>query len=69
MVTQDIKNFFRLKKENKTIRDWIIRDIKNLFGQEKEHYYKSVRVGSFWSRNSIEHESNGGKYKTLSIEE
>ena len=58
-----------MKKENEAIKDRIIRDIKNLFEQEKEDYYKQVRVANFWSRNYIKYESNGGRNKTLSIKE
>ena len=35
-----------MKKENKAIKERIIRDIKLLFEQE-DSYYKPVRVGSF----------------------
>ena len=34
----------------------------------KKQYYKSIRVGNFWSSNYIEYESNGGRNKTLSTE-
>ena len=47
----------------------MIRDIKNFFEHEEEDYYKSVRVGSFWSNTYIEYESNSDRKKTLSIEE
>ena len=43
---QGIINLFRLKKENETIKDRIIRNIINLFDQEKEDYYKPVRAGN-----------------------
>ena len=56
-------------KENQTIKDRIIRDISNIFEHKEENYYKSVRVGNFWSNNYIEYESNGDRNKTLSIEE
>ena len=52
-----------MKKENETVKDRIIRDIRNLFEQEKEDYYKPVRVGYFWSINYIEYESNGDRKK------
>ena len=33
----------------------ILRDIKNHFEhEEKENYYKPVRVGNFWSNNYFE---------------
>ena len=41
---------------------------KNLFDQ-KEDYYKSARVGYFYSNNYIEYESNINKKKTVSIKE
>ena len=66
---KDVRNLFRLKKENEAIKDRIIRDIRNLFQMEKEDYYKPVSVGNFWSRNYIEYESNGDRNKALSIEE
>ena len=68
-IIKDVRNLFRLKKENEGIKDRILRDIRNLFEQEKEDYYKPVRAGNFWSRNDIEYESNRDRNKTLSIEE
>ena len=44
-------NPFRLKKENKAIKDKIIRDIRDIFEHEEESYYKPVRVDNFWSNN------------------
>ena len=53
------RNLFRLKKENRAIKDRKIRDIRNHFEhEEKEDCFKPVRVGSFWSNNYIEYESN-----------
>ena len=38
----------------------MLRDIKNLFGnEEEENYHKPVRVSNFWINNYIEYESNG----------
>ena len=34
------KNLFRLKKENKVIKDRVFRDIRDLFEHEEEDYYK-----------------------------
>ena len=48
---KNIRNFNRLKKENEVIKDRIHRNIRNLFEQEKEGYYKLVRVVNFWSRS------------------
>ena len=42
------------QKENRLIKDKIIRNIRNFFGLEKEDYYKPVEVGNFWSRNYTE---------------
>ena len=48
-----------------------MRDIRNYFGLENEgkHYYKSIRVGNFYSNNYVEYKSIGDRNKTLSIEE
>ena len=43
--------------------------IGNLSELLKEHYFKSVRVNSFYSNNYIAYESNGDKNKTLPPEE
>ena len=42
-----IRNLLKLKWENKAIKNRTIRKIRNLFEQEKEDHYKSVRVGNF----------------------
>ena len=40
-TVKDIRNAFRLKKKTKSIKDRILRDIKNLFEpEEEENYYK-----------------------------
>ena len=46
----------------------ILRDIRNLFENEEENYYKPVRVSIFSSNNYIEYESKGDRNKTLSAE-
>ena len=43
---KDIGNLFRPEKENKGIKDRILRDVKNLFEHEEENYYKAVRVNN-----------------------
>ena len=79
-IIKDMRNLFMLKKdirklrqekETKSIKDRILRDIKNLFEHEREeeNYYKPVTVSNFWSNNYIEYESNGDRNKTLSVEE
>ena len=50
-------------KKNETIKDRIIRDNRKFFEHEKEDFYKSVRVGNFWTNNYIEYESNGDRKK------
>ena len=57
-----IRHGFKLRKENKTIKNRIIRDIWNLFEHE-EDYYKPVKAGSFWSNDYIEYESNSDRKK------
>ena len=47
----------------------IIKDIVNLFEQEKEDYCKLIKVGNFLSKNYTEYETNGDRNKTLSLEE
>ena len=68
-AVKDIISFFRLKKENKAIKDIINRAIKNFFEHEEEDYYKLVRVANFWSNNYIEYVGNSDRNKTLSVEE
>ena len=66
---ENIRNLFKLKKENKTIKDKIISDIRNLFKLENEDHYKLIRVGNFYSNNYIKYESNGDRDQNLSVEE
>ena len=40
------------------LKDKIIRDIRTLFEQEEEDYYKTKRVSNFWNNNYTEYESN-----------
>ena len=65
-IINNIRNLFKLEKENKEIEEKIIGDIKKNF-EQKEHYYKLVRVGSIWNNNYIEYESNIDRNKNLSI--
>ena len=39
--------------ENHTIKNQMIRDIRNLFESKKENYYKPVCAGNFYSNNYI----------------
>ena len=70
MTIKDIRNLFRLEKENKAVKDVILRDIQNIFDNDKkENYYKPVGVNIFSSNHYIEYESKGDRNKTLSFEE
>ena len=70
---KDIRNLFKLNKWVKGIKDIVLRNIKNLFENEKEeeNLYKPVRVNknNFQTNNYIEYKSNGDKSKLLSVEE
>ena len=37
--------------------------------KREENYSKPVILGNLWNNNCIEHESNGDRNKTLSVEE
>ena len=67
-MIKSIKNIFILKKENKEIKDRIIRDNRTLFEQEDD-YYKPKRVSNFWNNNYIEYENNGDRNKNVSLKE
>ena len=60
---KDIRNLFRPKKENETIKNEIIRYIRNLFEHEWEDHYKPV------INNYIEYGTNSDRNKTLSAAE
>ena len=65
------KKEIREKKEinDRLIKDRIIRDIRTLFEQQEEYYYKPKRVNNFWNNKYIECESNGDKNRNLSLDE
>ena len=54
------------KKEH---NERLIRDIRTLFGQQQQDYYKSERVNNFWKNSYSEYESNGDKNRNLSLNE
>ena len=54
-IVKNLRNPCRLKKENKTIRERITRDIRNLFELE-EDYHKPAKVGTFYINVYIEYE-------------
>ena len=64
---KNIRNLFRLTKENEVIKDRTIRDVKTLF--ELEDLYKPVQVVNFYGNNYIEYVGNGDENKTLLIKE
>ena len=61
-----------MKKENEAIKDRIIRDFRNLFGYEEDHY-ETVGARDFWSnKNYIEYivyKSYSDRNRSLSVEE
>ena len=67
-IPKHIRNLFRLEKD-KNIKVRVIRDIRTLYESDKEDYYKPIGTGHAFSSSYIEYESNGDKYKTLSIKE
>ena len=57
---KDIRNLFRLEKQNKATKYRIQRDIRNRFEHEEEgNYHKPVIVDNFSSNNYIEYKSKG----------
>ena len=68
-ITNDIRNLSNTRNSNKSIKDIILRDIKNLYEHEEESYHKPVRVNNFWINNYIEYESNSDRNRTISVEE
>ena len=65
---QSIKNLFKIKNENKAIQYRIIRDIRTLFEkQEETDFYKRIRAGNFWNKNSVKYQSSGDTNKNLSM--
>ena len=67
-MTKSIRKLFKLKKENKAIKDRTIRDIKTLL-EEEDDYYKPTRLGDFWNNNYMEYESDSNENKNLSVKE
>ena len=53
-----------LKKKKNKNTDRVIRDIRKLFEQQEEDYYKPKRVDNVWNNNYIEYESNDEKTET-----
>ena len=55
-ANKDIRNVFRLKKENKAIKNWVIRFIRNLFEHE-ENYYEPVKIANICNNIYIEYKN------------
>ena len=68
-MIKNIINIFKLRKENTTLKDRMIRDINTLLEQQEEYYYKLVRAGNFWNNIYNEYESNLNTNKNLSLRE
>ena len=58
----------RKKHSERLFKDRKIRDIRRLFEQEEEDYYKPKRVNNFSNNNYIEYDSNGDKNGMLSLD-
>ena len=52
---KDVRNRFRLKTQNKEIKEGLIRDVRNPFKSKRENYNESLRIGNFYSNNYIEY--------------
>ena len=55
-ANKDIRNVFRLKKENKAIENWVIRYTRNLFEHE-ENYYEPVKIVNIWNNIYVEYKN------------
>ena len=62
------KELERKKRSERLIKDRKIRDIRRLFEQVEEDYYKPKRVNNFWNNNYIEYDSNEDKNGMLSLD-
>ena len=67
IIIKNVRNLFKLKKENEAIKDRMIRDIRTLTEKEEKDY-KPMRVGNFWN-NYIEYKNSGDRDKNLSVKE
>ena len=70
IVIKDIANLFTYEKVA-TIKYKTLRGNKNFceHEEEKQNYFKPVRVSGFWSNNYIEYQRNGDRNKTLFVDE
>ena len=68
MVSQfkDVRNLFRLEKENKTIKDRILRDVRNVLRLEKENKaIKDIILRDI--RNLFENDEEENYYKPVRV--
>ena len=65
---KDIKERNWRKNELKKKKDRVIRDIRTIFEQQEEDYYKPKRKNYFWNNSYIEYVSNGDKNWKLSLD-
>ena len=70
-IIENIRNLSKVKTEEKgrIIRDRIIIDIRTLFQKDDDEYFKPIFKINFRNISYIEYESNGDRYKNLSLEE
>ena len=62
-----MKNIFRLKENNKVIKEQQL-EIPKILLRTKKKKIKTVKVNNYQSNSYIEYESKGDKNKTLSVE-
>ena len=67
-LKQKKKKKIEKKQNERIIKDKKSRDIRTLFEQEEEDYYKPKKVSNFWNNNYIEYESNGDKNRNLLLD-
>ena len=72
-IIKNIRNLFKLKKENNTIKDRIIRDIRTLFEQQQEEKdcYKRIRVGKGFISitTNFKYKISSDRNKNLSVKD
>ena len=59
-IIKNIRNLFKLKKENEAIRD---------LDQEEKDHYEPRRVWTFWNKNYVRYKSSDDRNKNLSVKE
>ena len=56
-------------KNERIIKDRILRNIRTILEQQEEDYFKPKRISNFSNNNYIEYESNGDNNRNLSFDE